>query len=125
MPTRSTTFHICDTTTETYVVPGKLTFSKKLFKLEKKIGEFHQDDYLPIIARLVYHQSYFKTLGKNNVAAILHQAFQSSPVSIATHSDYDKKCGFYSNGQLQGEYFSNNQSLSMEGFFLDHLTNPL
>ena len=58
VPTCSTTCNTCDTTTETDVVPGKLTFHKKLFKQENNIGEFHQDYYLPSIESLVYHRSY-------------------------------------------------------------------
>ena len=65
-------------------VPGKLTFRKKHSKLENNIGEFHQDYYLPSIERLVYHQLYYKILGKKNVAAIRQHAFQSSPGSIYT-----------------------------------------
>eukprot|EP00978_Attheya_sp_CCMP212_P009408 scaffold22285_cov77-Attheya_sp.AAC.1 len=104
---------------------GKLTFRKKLFKLEKKIGEFHEEYYRPSIERLVYHRSYYKILGKNNVAAIRQDAFQNSPGSIATRSDYAEKFSFAPDGQLQGEYFSNNRSLSMEGCCLDHFTTPL
>eukprot|EP00978_Attheya_sp_CCMP212_P013312 scaffold33437_cov68-Attheya_sp.AAC.7 len=125
LPTRSTTCHTCHTNTEMDVVPGKLTFGKKLFKLEKKIGEFHEEYYRPSIERLVYHRSYYKILGKNNVAAIRQDAFQNSPGSIATRSDYAEKFSFAPDGQLQGEYFSNNRSLSMEGCCLDHFTTPL
>ena len=56
--TCSTTCNTCDTTTETDVVPGKLTFHKKLFKQENNIGELHQEYYLPSIESLVYHRSY-------------------------------------------------------------------
>eukprot|EP00978_Attheya_sp_CCMP212_P041629 scaffold240978_cov74-Attheya_sp.AAC.1 len=106
-------------------IHGKLTFRKKLFKLEKKIGEFHEEYYRPSIERLIYHRSYYKILGKNNVAAIRQDAFQNSPGSIATRSDYAEKFSFAPNGQLQGECFSNNRSLSMEGCCLDHFTTPL
>eukprot|EP00978_Attheya_sp_CCMP212_P034636 scaffold146167_cov65-Attheya_sp.AAC.1 len=109
----------------TYLKQGKITFRKKLFKLEKKIGEFHLDYYLPSIDRLVYHQSYYKIPGKNNVAAIRQHAFQSSPGSIVTRSDYAEKFSFAPDGQLQGEYFSNNRSLSMEGCCLDHFKTLL
>ena len=78
-------------TTETDIITGKLTFRKNIFKLEKKIDEFHQDYYLPSNASLVYHQSHHKIIGKNNAAAIRQHKFQSSPVSIATRSDYAEK----------------------------------
>ena len=55
VPTRRTTCHTCDTTTETDMVTGKITLRKNIFKLEKKIDEFHKVYYLPSIARLVYH----------------------------------------------------------------------
>jgi len=125
LPTRSILCVVCDSNNDTDVAHGKLTFRKKLFKLEKKIGEFHRDYYLPSIERLVYHRAYYKILGKNNVAAIRQDAFQSSPGSIATRSDYAEKFSFAPDGQLQGEYFSNNRSLSMEGCCLDHFTSPV
>ena len=125
LPTRSLICHACDTSTDTDTVRGKVTFRKKLFKLEKKIGEFHSEYYLPSIEKLVYHRSYYKILGKNNVASIRQEAFQSSPGSIATRSDYAEKFSFAPDGQLQGEYFSNNRSLSMEGCCLDHFKSPL
>ena len=64
VPTYSTTCHTCDTTTETDVVPGNLTFRKNFFKLEKNIGEFHQDYYIPSIERFVNHRFYYKIIGK-------------------------------------------------------------
>ena len=125
VPTYSTTCNICDTTTETDVVPGKLTFRKNIFKQKNNIGELHQEYYLPSIERLVYHRSYYKIIGKNNVAYIRHNVFKSSTGSIATHSDYAEIFSFSPDRQLQGEYFSNNRSLSMKGCRLDHLTTTL
>ena len=66
-----------------------------------------------------------KILGENNVAAVCQHAFPSPPVSIAANSDYAEKFIYSPDGQLQGEYFSNNRSLSMEVFCLDHFTTPL
>eukprot|EP00978_Attheya_sp_CCMP212_P013622 scaffold34204_cov39-Attheya_sp.AAC.5 len=39
---------------------------------------------------------------------------------LSTRSDYAEKFGFESDGQLQSEYYHNNQTLSMEGCCLDH-----
>jgi hypothetical protein len=101
-------------------VRGKISVRKKLFKLERSIGEFHRSFYIPSIEKLAYHRSYYRILGKHHVADVRQKAFRSRPGDIATRSDYAEKFGFEPDGQLQGEYFSNNRSLSMEGCCLEH-----
>ena len=80
-----------------------LPSTRRFLKLYNSIGEFHQYYYLPSIARLVYHQYYYKFHGKNNVASIRQHAFQSLPGSIATRFDYYEKFSFFPDVQLQGE----------------------
>ena len=103
VPNHITTCHTYDKTTETDIITGKLTFRKNIFKQKNNIGELHQEYYLPSIERLVYHRSYYKIIGKNNVAYIRHNALKSLPGSIATRSDYDENFSFYPERQLQGE----------------------
>jgi hypothetical protein len=66
---------------------GKLTIRKKLFKLERSIGEFHRSFYIPSIEKLAYHRSYYRILGKHHVAAVRHETFISRPGDISTRSD--------------------------------------
>ena len=65
--------------------------------------------------KLSYHRSYYKILGKKNVADVRHKAFESTPGDISTWSDYAERFGFDPDGQIQNELFDNNRSLSMEG----------
>ena len=86
--------------------------------MQRKIGDFHKDFYIKQIEKLAYHHSYYKILGKNNVADVRNKVFESTPGDISTRYDYAERFGFDTNGQIQNEFFDNNSSLSMEGFCL-------
>ena len=49
VPTCITTCHICETTTETDFVPGKLALHKKLFKLENRIFNYTNTIILQVL----------------------------------------------------------------------------
>jgi hypothetical protein len=99
---------------------GRLYEKVKLFAVQRKIGEFHEQFYIKLIEKLAYHRSYYKILGKFHVADVRQKAFASTPGDISTRSDYAEKFGFEPDGQLQSEYYDNNRTLSMEGCCLDH-----
>ena len=94
---------------------GKLHERVKLFSMQRKIGDFHKDLYIKQIEKFAYHRSYYKILGKNNVADVRHKAFESAPGDISTRSDYAERFGFDPDGQIRNELFDNNRFLSMEG----------
>ena len=94
---------------------GKLHERVKLFSMQWKIGDFHNEFYIKQLEKLAYHRSYYKILGKNHVADVRHKAFESTPGDISTHSDYAERFGFDPDGQIQNEFFDNNRSLSTEG----------
>ena len=43
---------------------GKLHERVKLFSMQRKIGDFHNEFYIKPIEKLAYHRSYYKILGK-------------------------------------------------------------
>ena len=43
---------------------GKLHERVKLFSMQRKIGDFHNEFYIKQIEKLAYHRSYYKILGK-------------------------------------------------------------
>ena len=98
---------------------GKLHGRVKLFSMQQKIGDFHNEFYIKQIETLAYHCSYYKILEKNHVADVRHKAFESTSGDICTRSDYAEQFGFDLDGQIQNEFFDNNRSLSMEGCCLD------
>ena len=87
--------------------------------MQRKIGDFNKDFYIKQIEKLAYHRSYYKILGKNNVADVGHKAFDSTPGDISNRSEYAERFGFDPDGQIQNEFFDKNCSLSMEGCCLD------
>eukprot|EP00978_Attheya_sp_CCMP212_P037520 scaffold177762_cov62-Attheya_sp.AAC.1 len=80
---------------------GRLYEKVKLFAVQRKIGEFHEQFYIKLIEKLAYHRSYYKILGKFHVADVRQKAFASTPGDISTRSDYAEKFGFEPDGQLQ------------------------
>ena len=56
---------------------------------------------------------------KDNVADVIHKAFESIPVDIITWSDCSEQFIFEPDGKLHNEFFDNNRSLSVEDFCLD------
>ena len=89
--------------------------------MQWKIGDFHNEFYIKQIEKLAYYRSYYRILGKNNVADVRHKSFESTPGDISTRSDYAERFGFDPDGQIQNGLFDNNSSLSMEGCCLDRL----
>ena len=67
---------------------GKLHERVKLFSMQRKIADFHNEFYIKQIEKLAYHRSYYKILGKHHVADVRHKAFESTPGDISTRSDY-------------------------------------
>ena len=98
---------------------GKLHERIELFSVQRNIGYFHNEFYIKQTEKLAYHRSYYKILGKNHVADVRHNAFESTLGDISTWSDYAGLFGFDPNGQIQNEFFDNNRPLSMEGCCLD------
>ena len=92
---------------------GKLHEKLKLFSMQRKIGDFHNEFYIKQIEKLTHHCSYYKIFGKNHVADVRHKAFESTPGDISNRSDYAERFGFDTNGQIQNEFFDKNCSLSM------------
>ena len=103
-------------------VRGRFYQRMKLFCVQRKIGDFHNEFYIKQIEKLVYHRNCYKLLGKYQVAKTRHEAFQSLPGHISTRSDYSERFKCEPDGQLQSEYFDNNRTLSMEGCCLDRFT---
>ena len=79
---------------------GKLHGRVKLFSMQRKIGDFHNEFYIKQIKKLAYHRSYYKILRKNHVADVRHKAFESAPGDISTWSDYAEQFGFDPGGQI-------------------------
>ena len=98
---------------------GKINERLKLFFMQRKIGDFHNEFYIKQIEKLAYHCSYYKILVKHHVAEFRHKAFESTPGEISTRSDYAERIGFDPDSQIQNGFFDNNRSLSMEGCCLD------
>ena len=94
---------------------GKLHERVKLFFMQQKIFEFHNEFYIKQIEKLAYHRSYYKIIGKHHVADVRRKAFESTPGDISTRSDYAERFGFDPDGQIQNEFFDKNCSLSTEG----------
>ena len=67
---------------------GKLHDRVRLFSMQRKIGDFHNEFYILKIEKLAYHRSYYKILGKHHVSDVRHKAFESTPGDISTRSDY-------------------------------------
>ena len=80
---------------------GKLHERVKLFSMQRKIGDFHNEFYIKQIEKLSYHRSYYKILGKHHVDEVRHKVFESTPVDISTRSDYAERFGFEPKGQIQ------------------------
>ena len=84
---------------------GKLYERVKLFSMQRKIGDFHNEFYIKQIEKLAYQRSYYKILGKHHVADVRHKAFDSTPGDISTRSDYAERFGFDPDSQIQDEFF--------------------
>ena len=69
---------------------GRLYWRVKLFSIQRNIGYFHKYFYTKIIEKLAYHRSYYKILGKHNVADVRHKAFEYTAGDIITWSYYDE-----------------------------------
>ena len=79
---------------------GKLYERAKLFSMQRKISDFHNEFYIKQIEKLAYHRSYYKILGKHHVADVRHKAFESTPGDISIQSDYAEQFGFDPNSQI-------------------------
>ena len=82
---------------------GKLHERVKLFSMQRKIGDFHNEFYIKQIKKLAYHRSYYKIIGKHHVADVRHKAFESTPGDISNRSDYAERFGFDLDGQIKNE----------------------
>ena len=52
---------------------GKIHERVKLFSMQHKIGDFHNEFYIKQIEKLAYHRSYYKILGKHLVAGAYYE----------------------------------------------------
>ena len=68
--------------------------------------------------KLAYHRSYYRILGKHQVADVRHKSFESTPGNINTWPYYAENFSFEPGGQSQSEFFDKNSTLSMKGCWL-------
>ena len=79
---------------------GKLHERVKLFYMQLKIGNFHNEFCIQQIEKLAYYRSYYKIIGKHHVADIRHKAVESTSGDISTWYDYAERLGFDPDGQI-------------------------
>jgi hypothetical protein len=107
----------CDNQTEstTNKKQGKISTRKQLTLLERPIGVFLRDFYLPSIEKLAYHLPHVIILSKNHCGAMRRLIFEKFVRSIKTHRDYAERLLAIFDLEIQSSHFGNGRSLSMEG----------
>mmetsp|Transcript_37017 Transcript_37017/g.98025 ORF Transcript_37017/g.98025 Transcript_37017/m.98025 type:complete len:189 (-) Transcript_37017:44-610(-) len=105
-------FHVYKTVKET--IRNKERTRKYLTLLERPIGIFHKDYYLPALEKLVYHNAYRRILGKDHCGAQRKAAFKQRPGDAKTRRDYAERLAALFDLEVQSEHFQN-RTLSMEG----------
>jgi hypothetical protein len=92
----------------------KVRSRKHLTLLERPIGVFHRDYYLPSLEKLAYHRPHCRILSKDHCGNARLAAFKRRP-SVRTRRDYAERLAAAFNLEAQHEHFGNGRSLSMEG----------
>jgi hypothetical protein len=94
---------------------GKVRTRKVLHLLERTIGTFFRDHYLPTLERYAYHLPHVCILSKNHSAKMRQEMFQQLPWSVLTRRDYADRLTAKFNLEAQSDHFGNDRDLSIEG----------
>ena len=106
---------------------GKISVTKELTTVEKKIGDFMSEIYLPMLERYAYHLPHVKLLGKKWCGEMRRRILLSTPHIVGeTVRDYAERLQGKFNWEIQSAHWGWNRSLSIEGcsivmFDLDRL----
>jgi hypothetical protein len=111
---KAKTCNECDTFAEG-AKKGKVRTRKVLHLLERTIGTFFSDHYLPTLERYAYHLPHVSILSKNHSAKMRQEMFQRLPWSVLTRRDYADRLTAKFNLEAQSDHFGNDRDLSIEG----------
>jgi len=95
---------------------GKVRSDKKLETLTLPIGKFMGEYYIPMLEKCAYHIPHVKILSRKECGAMRQEAHANIPYSFATGHDYTERLTPNYDFEIQGDHFSKDRSLSMEGY---------
>jgi hypothetical protein len=95
--------------------PGRVGTRKQLVKMDRPIGEFMENHYIPALQKYAYHQPHVNILSKFGCEGMRHKAFQNEIGWVSTSRDYAERLPFKFNLEIQSEHFGNGRNLSIEG----------
>jgi hypothetical protein len=105
---------------------GKVQTRKRLTLLEKPIGDFIYNYYLPAIEKYSYHRPHVIILGKKHCGEMRSKAFKNVPGAVKTRRYYAERLSAAFDLEIQSEHFGNGRLLSMEGSSVEfHLADLL
>ena len=95
---------------------GKVRSDKKLEVLNVAIGTFMNEYYSPMIEKCAYHRPHVRMLSRKECGAMRQVAHIETPYSFSTSHDYTERLTPNFDFEIQGDHFSKDRSLSMEGY---------
>jgi len=95
---------------------GKVRSDKKLTVINKPIGTFMTEYYIPMIKKCAYHIPHVKMLSGKECGKMRRDAQKNEPYSFWTGHDYTERLTPNFNFEIQGDHFNKDRSLSMEGY---------
>ena len=95
--------------------PAKISTRRQLTLMEKPIGVFLQQFYIPMLYKYAFHRPHVMILGKNSTGRAQMSHFKQTPNAVKTIRDYAERLKFELNQEIQSEHFGNSRTLSIEG----------
>jgi hypothetical protein len=117
----------CFPSTEGSKIPvqqGKICERKHLTLLERPIGIFMNNYYLPALEKYAYHIHHVRILSKDFCGKERFIAFKKRPGDVNTRRDYAERLSAKFNLEIQSDHFGNGRSLSMEGSSVEFFSAP-
>jgi hypothetical protein len=94
---------------------GKISTRKELTLLNRPIGIFFRDFYLPALEKYAHHIAHVKILSKSDCGIMRQSTFEETPGDLKTRHDYAERLSAVFADEVQSSHFGNGRSLSIEG----------
>lgn len=83
-----------------------MTINKELADITVDIVTFHQQYYIPTLARYTYHYGLVKMLSKKICYDVRSVAFMNAPYNVVTRRDYAEHISAQFNNEIQVIHFN-------------------
>ena len=94
---------------------GRISTRKELTLLNRPIGIFFREFYLPALEKYAHHIAHVKILSKTDCGVMRQSTFEQTPGDLKTRHDYAERLSAVFADEVQSSHFGNGRSLSIEG----------